>query len=211
VTEPMPARLDQHISHFFELSSEAMVVADGRGRLERVNGAFQRILGYAETEDELSYLELVHPDDFGGARAALESAATDQSTRSEVRVKRADGSFILMLWMLNRVAQDDVLLGIGIDITELKDAEAEERTLFDADLRRRQALQVNDDLTQGLVVAKYALEEGEIDKAKEAVYATLRASQAIADRLIEHSGEQVALKPGDLVKGGPAHIEEGSS
>lgn len=210
MAEPMPARLDQHITRFFELSSEAMAVADSRGQLKKVNAAFQRILGHKETDMmDTNYLELVHPDDLERSRAFLELVGTsDESAQYEVRVRHSDGSYIPMVWNVTGVPDAHVVLGLGIDISNLRAAERQEKADLAADLRRRQALQVNDDLTQGLVVAKYALEQGEIETAKEAVYATLRSAQRIAEGLLEDSGEHSAIKPGDLVRGKAASFEE---
>ena len=146
MTEPLPTRLDLHISRFFELSSEAMAVADSRGRLERVNPAFQDILGHKEEElIGSNYLDLVHPNDLDRAHAVLAKL-----------------------------------------ITENEPAECI------------------------VPVAKYALEQGDIEKAKEAVYSTLPA-QRIAETLLQASGEQAAIEPGDLVRGAPASFEGSSS
>lgn len=210
MTEPAPTGLDQHIARFFELSKEAMAIADTSGHLKRVNHAFRELLGYREDElIERDYLELVHPDDLEEARAVLHSAVSgDEPVQYMVRVARADGNYLEMLWTVNGVPEGDVVLGTGIDISRLMASGEHEKAMLAADIRRRQALQVNDDLTQGLVVAKYALEENEIEQARDAVQQTLRSAQRIAQRLLEESDEFDAIQPGDLVRGKAASFEK---
>jgi len=57
-----------------------------------------------------------------------------------------------------------------------------------AALRRRQALEINDNVVQGLAVAKYAFELGNMEMAKGAVEGTLAASRKIITELVEELG-----------------------
>ena len=64
--------------------------------------------------------------------------------------------------------------------------------LAEAQIRRQQALQINDNVVQGLAVAKYAFDLGDLDKAKEAVEGTLAAARRIiSDLLDEVSTDEV--------------------
>ncbi|HEX7716320.1 MAG TPA: hypothetical protein VF416_03455 [Marmoricola sp.] len=72
------------------------------------------------------------------------------------------------------------------------------------DLRQReqQALELNDSVLQGLVVAKMALDLGEKDKADDAIAASIEsASRIITELLDSRSG------PGDLVRSAPAALD----
>jgi hypothetical protein len=82
-----------------------------------------------------------------------------------------------------------------------------EPTLF-ADLRGRQqqALQFNDDIVQGLAVAKYALAAGDTDGAAEAVDNTLEAAKHIVADLLGDRRSQFPIHPGDLVRTRPADV-----
>ncbi|MTD44115.1 hypothetical protein GKE82_07320 [Conexibacter sp. W3-3-2] len=67
--------------------------------------------------------------------------------------------------------------------------------------RERAALEINDNIVQGLVVAKYLATAGNVDKAVEAIDETLgRARRLITDQLeaVGHGGGQIA--PGDLAR-----------
>ena len=75
----------------------------------------------------------------------------------------------------------------------------------EAQLKRRQALEINDNVVQGLVAAVYALEQGQIDRSADYLAHTLSAVRAMMDDLLEPlDGE--GLRPGDLVRAAPAVI-----
>ena len=83
-------------------------------------------------------------------------------------------------------------------------SEAMAARLGEAQLRRRQALEINDNVVQGLVAAAYALDQGR-RRALALAYLdqTLSAARAMMDDLLEPlDGE--GLQPGDLVRTTPA-------
>jgi signal transduction histidine kinase len=88
---------------------------------------------------------------------------------------------------------------------ELARSEELIRRYQETELRQRQALEINDSVVQGLVVAKYALESGEHAKGQEAVERTLGSARKLVTELLESSGEEVA--PGDFVRAEPAFEE----
>jgi len=77
----------------------------------------------------------------------------------------------------------------------------------EGELRQRQALEINDNVVQGLAIAKYALDAGDEQKAYEAVARTLTSARGIISDLLggEDSGQ---LGPGDLVRGEAANPTE---
>ncbi|HXH88104.1 MAG TPA: GAF domain-containing protein [Gaiellaceae bacterium] len=72
--------------------------------------------------------------------------------------------------------------------------------------RRRRALELNDDVVQGLALAQLALDSGRGEQARSAVSSTLRAAQSIVGELLEAAGETGKLRPGDLVREAPAAL-----
>jgi hypothetical protein len=76
--------------------------------------------------------------------------------------------------------------------------------LAEARLRRKQALQLNDDVVQGLAVAKYAFELGEDDKGKESVATTLEAAKRIISDLLGEIEPDQTMRAGTLVRDTPA-------
>jgi hypothetical protein len=67
----------------------------------------------------------------------------------------------------------------------------------EAELRRRQAVELNDDVVQGLVVARMAVEVGDLATAAEAIDRTLDAARGIVAELLAAGG---AAEPGSLVR-----------
>jgi hypothetical protein len=76
----------------------------------------------------------------------------------------------------------------------------------DLKVRERQALEINDNIVQGLTVAKYAMDAGADDKSRRAVEDTLRASREIISELLGDRGSERELHPGDLRRTLPAEL-----
>ena len=70
--------------------------------------------------------------------------------------------------------------------------------------RRRHALEVHDDVVQGLALAQLALQAGEPERARAAIGATLASAQHIVTELLVSAGERGRMEPGDLVRTVPA-------
>jgi signal transduction histidine kinase len=72
--------------------------------------------------------------------------------------------------------------------------------------RERQALQLHDEVVQGLVVAKMALDLDRKDQSQEVLAATLASASQIINDLIGRSSEDIRLGAGDLVRERPADL-----
>lgn len=71
--------------------------------------------------------------------------------------------------------------------------------------RQRQALEINDNVVQGLAVAKYALDAGDSARARETLDATLAKARTLIGELLGEEGTEARLGPGDLRRVRPAH------
>jgi PAS domain S-box-containing protein len=87
------------------------------------------------------------------------------------------------------------------------DREAMAARLAEYQLRRRQALEINDSVVQGLVAAVYALEQGSVSTSSSYLDHTLAAARAMMDDLLAPLDGK-GLQPGDLVRTAPAAIGE---
>ena len=76
--------------------------------------------------------------------------------------------------------------------------------IAEARIRRQQALQINDNVVQGLAVAKYAFDLGDQDKAKEAIEGTLAAARRIISDLLEEVGADEVFGAQALTRDTPA-------
>jgi hypothetical protein len=94
-------------------------------------------------------------------------------------------------------------------VNELEHARAESfrQLVHDANLRRRQALQINDGIVQGLVVAQLAHASGRTDEAKEAMADALESAKGIISELVGEGVAPGAVEPGDLVHSSPLRPE----
>jgi PAS domain S-box-containing protein len=84
------------------------------------------------------------------------------------------------------------------DATTRLDREAMAQRLGEAQQRRRQALEINDNVVQGLSAAMLALEEKPDPVVFEYIDRTLAAARRMMDGLVEPTGPH--LVPGDLVR-----------
>jgi hypothetical protein len=76
----------------------------------------------------------------------------------------------------------------------------------DLRVRERQALEINDNIVQGLSVAKYALDNGQSEKSQKAVEETLKKARSIITELLGEEDSEVALGPGELRRQRPATV-----
>jgi PAS domain S-box-containing protein len=101
---------------------------------------------------------------------------------------------------------DDALVALFLrDAAPRIEGEALAARLGEAQLRRRQALEINDNVVQGLVAAVYALDQGEVERSLSFLDRTLSSARAMMDDLLDPL-DGAGLQPGDLVRTGPATI-----
>ena len=78
-------------------------------------------------------------------------------------------------------------------------------SLMEAQLSRRQALEINDNVVQGLAAAAYALDQEKLEAASAYLQSTLEAARTMMDDLLSPLDSR-ELRPGDLVRSAPAEI-----
>ena len=158
-----------------------------------------------EEEGIAFFMQAVHPEDRPGLEQAM--AATIRGGPGfilEHRILRADGStrYIQAQGQLEEGATPRTLLGTALDVTERKRAEEYDTKLRELESNRIHALQINDNIVQGLTVAKYAVEMGRLDIASEALESTLAgAKHIVRDLLSEAEG---GVQEGSLIRTEPA-------
>ena len=79
-------------------------------------------------------------------------------------------------------------------------AEALRAEVLEHELRKRQALQINDNIVQGLVVAKLAASMGDRVGSDQALGAALARARGLISDLIGETGYDGTIIPGDLVR-----------
>ena len=103
-------------------------------------------------------------------------------------------------------AEGETLVAVYLrDAASRIEREAVAAHFAEAQLKRRQALEINDNVVQGLVAAVYALDQGQVESSADYLRRTLSAARAMMDDLLEPLGGE-GLRPGDLVRTAPAVI-----
>lgn len=181
-----------------------------------------RIYGLEPQSVKMTYdrfISMIHPDDRERIRGIHERAyATCEPYRMVERIVRPDGD-VRVLDSHGTVETDEdgnpvAMRGSCVDVTAKTRAEQALRGAIDevvdldvrlaqARTRRRQALEINDNIIQGLTAGLMALEAGREDAASMYLQRTLQASRDMMRDLL------VSLDPGefdpeDLVRDDPA-------
>jgi PAS domain S-box-containing protein len=162
-----------------------------------------RIFGYDPQSFEPTFeefLEQIHPDDRDAVRASVYEAYEERRDyRIEERIIRPDGSVRLLSSrgqvITNERSEPVKIIGSCLDVTDtrrvIEDLAATERRLAEIDDRRNQALEINDNVVQGLATASYALQLGMTEEASVAVQGTLFAARSMIDERLSHGGADV--------------------
>lgn len=120
---------------FFTASSDLMGIADPHGSFKKVNPAFVKTLGYAESELlERPFIEFVHPDD---RQSTLEEMTLQlqrgYSLNFENRYVCKDGSVRHLSWHAQVNVEEELTYATARDITEYKRMETELREMATID------------------------------------------------------------------------------
>ena len=115
-------KLTEERDRFFALSMDMLCVVQLDGRFQRVNPAFQKVLGFSEGELlEMSLFSLVHPDELAPTLNEYEGLAAGEPVGwMENRLRCKDGTYRWVAWSYFPVPEDGLAFGVGRDMTELR-------------------------------------------------------------------------------------------
>lgn len=115
-------KLTEERDRFFALSMDMLCIVRLDGRFQRVNPAFQEVLGFSEEELlVLSIFDLLHPDDLAGTLTAYEELATGKPIAyMENRLQTKHDDYKWVAWSYFPVPQDGLAFGVGRDMTDLR-------------------------------------------------------------------------------------------
>lgn len=133
----------------WRLSTDLMLVATFDGRIEAVNPAWTRLLGWQSNQlIGSSFMSLLHPDDVEatvGEMSSLEEGVTTFSFTN--RYRKWDGDYCYIAW--TAVPGDNLIHAVGRDITAERRAAVELEHTQEA-LRQAQKLEAMGQLTGGV-------------------------------------------------------------
>jgi PAS domain S-box-containing protein len=112
-------KLTEERDRFFALSMDMLTIVHLDGRFQRVNPAFQKVLGFSEEElMNMSVFDLVHPQDLAHTLTGYEKLAAGEPIRSmENRLRSKDGTYKWVAWSYFPVPEDGFAFGVGRDIS----------------------------------------------------------------------------------------------
>ena len=178
-----------------ESAPDAILVLDDEGRILEANPKAHELLGGAPAGHMIREVLL----------APVREAA------DSVPAVRLDGRELLLDVTTAAVTQVDTERLVAVFLRDARvrlAGEAMAAKLGEAHLRRRQALEINDNVVQGLVAASYALEMDEPEQSATYLAGTLAAARTMMDDLLDPiAGEGTA--PGDLVRSTAASFDPG--
>jgi PAS domain S-box-containing protein len=118
-------RTEKEIDQLFTLSLDMLCIAGFDGYFKRINPAWERVLGIPSSELlGRPYIDFVHPDDREATMAEGKKLSAGAETISfENRYRRADGSYMWLLWNATPSASEKLIFAVARDVTEHKRAE----------------------------------------------------------------------------------------
>jgi PAS domain S-box-containing protein len=176
-----------------ESSPDAILVLDSRATILQANGKAGELLGADPTGHTLD--EILPPDDSSGGQGVEAKTLDGRPLTLDVATAELTES--------SHQGRTAVFLQ---DASSRLEREAMVTRLGESQQRRRQALEINDNVVQGLTSAVYSLEQDDVRQASSFIERTLRAARDMMDDLLEPSGDE--LHPGDLVRSSAAQLDE---
>jgi PAS domain S-box-containing protein len=113
-------KLTEERDRFFALSMDLLCIVHLDGRFQRVNPAFQTVLGFSEEHLlSMTVFDLLHPDDLANTVHEYQKLAQGHPTQDmENRLRCQDGDYRWLAWSYFPVPEDGLLFGVGRDTTE---------------------------------------------------------------------------------------------
>ena len=193
-------------------SDDAIYSKDKTATITSWNGAAERLYGYTAEEAIGRPISMLLPDDRQGEELGIlhRILQGEHIEHFETQRLRKDGKRVEVSISVSPVhnSRGEIVQAavISRNITEQKRLQTtldETRRLQAVD-RRKRALELNDEVVQGLAAAKFAFESGHHEQGLEAVAATLARAKGIVSRLLDEHSLEAPIEPGDLTRETPA-------
>jgi PAS domain S-box-containing protein len=206
--EQRAARNAARMRTLVDANPDAILLVDRDGRIVATNPSAEQLFG--STRDELigSAVERLVPDASRARHAADRAAfihepvARPMAAGLDLSARRADGTTVPVDIALAPIVDPEgaVVAAFVRDATIRRQAEADRRSVTEAEQRRRQALELNDSVVQGLVTLLWSLDRGDDDDARSVAERTLAAARGMMNDLLVAA----TAESGTLVRATPA-------
>lgn len=186
-------------------SDDAIYSKDRDALITSWNPAAERLYGWSVEEAIGSPIRMIIPDSRRGEETRFLNRVLGggQIDHFETERVRKDGSIVQVSVSISPVhdANGNIVQAavVARDITAQR-----QLTKLVSERSRKQALELNDEVVQGLAAAKLALETGKTQHGLQAVEQTLARAKTIVTALLAEASEP--LGAGDLVRDRPANL-----
>jgi PAS domain S-box-containing protein len=185
--------LDARYRSLVEAAPDAILVIDPSGHVLDANPQAREMLRGDPMRRWVGDLGTLDADGLGVELTRLDgSVVTVDVTRAEINPDEGDAALVAVF------LRDSAARLAGEELAAHQSQ---------AQLRRRQALEINDNVVQGLVAAAYALDAEQLPVVATYLDRTLTSARLIMDDLLEPL-DGTDLVPGDLVRSNPATLGE---
>lgn len=199
----------QRVATVLDASPDAVLVVDQAGQVVHANARAADLFGHSLTELVGHGIDLLVPDDVRARHAALRAGyAQAPSQRAmaagqDLRARHRDGTeFPVDIALAPIEADGTSAVAVFVrDATARHQAEQHRRRLHVAELARNQALELNDNIVQGLTASTWLLEMDDVPQALQAMRRTLASARRMMEDLLDD--EQAAIRPGRLRRSRP--------
>ena len=184
-------RVSERFQQLVDADPEAIIVVDSEEQVVQSNPRATEILGVDPNGRALR--DFLPQGVTGGQALAARDDNGDPLVLDVVTVgfRESDQSSMTALFL--------------VDAQPRLDREAMATRLGESQQRRRQALEINDNVVQGLTSAAYSLDQHDDSAARSFIDRTLTAARHMMDDLLEPQGQQI--RPGDLIRQHAANLE----
>jgi len=174
-----------------ETSPDAIVVVDRDGAITSVNPQAERLFGHAADELTGLSVDALVPGPARDQHARLRGSfaahpiARPMAAGTDLEALRADGTLVAVDIALAPLADGSVAVFVR-DATQRRQAEHARRRIASAQLRRRQALELNDNVVQGLVALLWEFDDIDVPvSARRSAERTLAAARDMMSDLLD--------------------------
>ena len=199
----------QRLATVLDASPDAVLVVDRRGHIIRANARAAGLFGHRLADLVGRAVDVLVPDDIRDRHAALRSGYVDAPTQramaagQDLRARHRDGTEFPVDIALAPIEADGepAVAAFVRDATARHQAEQQRRRLHEAEVARNQALELNDNIVQGLTTSVWLLEMEDIPQALRALRRTLASARRMMQDLF--ADERTTIGPGSLQRAHP--------